>query len=146
MALNKTQDEEEEKLNQWISAIVDIECENKRIAKTEISKIIGPPSSLLKKEELNEFSSMIQILVKIDEKVYLDSIDIYEIQSNGFLLSKIEAKNEENDDWICLWESNKPRHLTLENRIFQPIITPTMFKSNILRLTTKSVSFIDAIG
>jgi hypothetical protein len=146
MALNKTQDEEEEKLNQWISAIVDIECENKRIAKTEISKIIGPPSSLLKKEELNEFSSMIQILVKIDEKVYIDSLDVYEIQSNGLLLTKIEAKNEENDDWICLWESNQPRQLILENRIFQPIITPTMFKSNILRLTTKSVSFIDAIG
>jgi hypothetical protein len=146
MALNKTQVEEEEKLNQWISAIVDIECENKRIEKTEISKIIGPPSSLLKKEEFNDFTSIIQILVKIDEKVYIDSLDIYEIQSNGLLLTKIEAKNEEIDDWVCLWESNQPRHLILENRLFQPIITPTMFKSNILRLTTKSVSFIDAIG
>ena len=147
MTLNENQEAKEEELflKQWISSVVKIECDDGNTEKSQHDKIVGPPS-LLKTEDLmeQELSVNFKILVKIDEKVYIDALDIYETQSNS-LMSKIEAQNEETSEWVCLWHSDQPRHVN-SNIIFQPIVTPTMFKSNFLRLNTKCANFIDAIG
>ena len=84
-------------IKQWVSSIVDIESNSQ--SKINIGKIIGTP--ILPKPELeiraheqnfNEF----KITLKIDQKVYIDELDIYEIVGSAGLLIQIEAKDDEN--------------------------------------------------
>ena len=106
-------------LSQWISNIVRINDKEENL-KLNVGKIVGPPtvrkfeqqysvqppvntpSSYMRTSSLNENTKNDEeeefihyIIVKIPEKVFIDSLDIYETACEGALL-KIEAKENES--------------------------------------------------
>jgi hypothetical protein len=160
-------------LHQWVSNIVSID-DKEASRKLNVGKIVGPPTlrkleqqysiqmpmnsdvdsmvNLLRTNSLNEEDInqhvneefIHYIIVKIPEKVFIDSLDIYETACEGALV-KIEAKESE-DNWMCLWQCDQPHHVN-QQRLFRPTITPTSFKCDTLKLTlSKSLHLIDAIG
>ena len=109
-------------LSQWISSIVSIDDKNEP-EKLKVGKVVGPPTlrkleqqfsvqapeaslnGLMRTASLNEENIRNQkeefihyIIVKIPEKVFIDSLDIYETACEGALL-KIEALES---DGMCL--------------------------------------------
>jgi hypothetical protein len=110
----------ENDLSQWISNIVQINDKEENL-KLNVGKIVGPPtvrkyeqqysiqapdnspsSSFMRSTSLNdniknenEEEFIHYIIVKIPEKVFIDSLDIYETACEGVLL-KIEAQDNES--------------------------------------------------
>ena len=49
------------------------------------------------------------------------------------------------DSWMCLWQSDQPYHKNNDRQ--QPIISPTRFKCDKIKLTIQNeINLIDAIG
>jgi hypothetical protein len=76
-------------LNQWISSFYAFNS-NEKYVTDEIIKIIGPPSSPVIKSS-DSIDQLYYITVKIADKVYIDSLDIYETSPSG-ILTQIEAQ------------------------------------------------------
>ena len=85
-------------LKLWISGIINIECDNEELLnESKFDTILGSPSSSSFKLEPNTSISMntFKVSLKIDEQIYVDSIDVYQFVCDEILI-KIEAKYEDD--------------------------------------------------
>jgi hypothetical protein len=93
-----------------------------------------------------------EIIFKINERVFIEEVNIYEKACGDSSLLKIEALklNESAADqhsWFVMWQTDKQLECTDKQRVFKPIIMPTPFKTDKIKLSISgSLRLIDAIG
>jgi len=164
-AIRRVDDSEKKTVNrleQWVSSILNVETKSEE-SLDYLNSILRPiqpselgkyhqraetvPSTIDDETSNNRLSERFshQIIFKINEKVYIDEIKIYVKVSSGSSILKLEALNNK-DDWFLLWKSNEPIPSTNKKHIFQPQITKTPFKTDIIRMTLSgSLYLIDGI-
>jgi hypothetical protein len=168
---------EENKLTQWVSCIKEIRSSNDLNAITFLNDILGPISF----EDLNKYlindhqievdnknhleitsftDSLTQIIFKINERVFLDEINIYErLIENSFIIQievlheknlNLQSKDSDTDEWFIVWKNNleeSKNQLKIKHRIFTPKIKSFFFKTDTIRITLSgSLHLINAIG
>ena len=163
---------EENKLSQWVSCIKEIRssCDLNN-GFTFLNDILGP----ICLEDLNRYlidddhnevdcnnfkdktifkDRLTQIIFKINEKVFVDEINIYERSfiEDSFLI-QIEALNSNGtnlDEWVIIWKNSLEKNnktQIIKHRIFTPKIISTFFKTDTIRITLSgSLYLINAIG
>lgn len=161
-------------IKQWITKIINIESKSTENL-TYLENIVGPiknPNIYDQKEEINNNSATAeslpssgafthQIIFKIDEKVFINKVKIYEKVVGDSSILKIEALVYRKDDngltksateltnnseWLNIWETKEPIEPAAKPRIFIPTIIQTPFKTDIVRFTVSgNLHLIDGI-
>ena len=157
-------------ITQWVSAVLNVESKSNKSFEY-LNSILGPVKGGLdsyindqenlivsnnefedafdkKENDNNDFKDvfMHQIILKFDEKIFIEKINIYEKICPGSTVLKLEAYDFENDEWFLLWRTNKPLESS-KPKIFTPYICPTQFKTDTIKLTVcGSMYLIDGIG
>ena len=164
---NQKENTSVEKKSQWISSIVNVESKSSDNL-SYLRSILGPMNEAnrqkyvklepqtsldLSNESAHQTSSGYfehEIIFKIEDKVYIEEIFIYEKACSDSSIMKLEAlkSNESSEStWFLMWETHKQLETNQKSRIFKPIITPTPFKTDTIRLSISgSLRLIDAIG
>ena len=154
------------RISQWVTSVVNVASKSEENL-NYLKSILGPLKSNGAKT-YNKLESQIslpdsdfsplssgffehEIVLRINDKVYIEEVNIYEKACGDSSLLKIDALkvNEANAEhsWFTLWQTDKQLPLTEDTRIFKPIITPTPFKTDTIRLAISgSLRLIDAIG
>lgn len=162
-------------IKQWISKIINVESKSNGNLK-HLNNILGP----IKENDLkiyeqseNQLSDnnidnlpntgffTHQIIFKIEEKVFINEIKIYEKVVADSSILKIEALipssdhnilseseyNLNNNEWLNIWECKGAIESATKPRIFIPKIIPTPFKTDIIKFTISgSLHLINGIG
>ncbi|RNA32038.1 kelch motif [Brachionus plicatilis] len=157
-------------VSQWVSEVLNVESKSEKNLEYLYS-VLGPVKkdfdfyiyeqqeipfeaelsnlieSEIDQEAKNHFKGvfMHEIVFKIDEKIFIENINIYEKICPGSTILKLEAFDFVNDEWFLLWQTSKPLDAS-KPKIFTPAINPTPFKADTVRLTVcGSIYLIDGI-
>jgi hypothetical protein len=157
-------------LSQWVSSVVNVESKSEENL-SYLNSILGPVKETDKYGRFESQSSRDlstlpgsnaglfehEIIFKINERVYIEEVSIYEKACGDSSLLKIEAlkvaeqaarnSGEEPQSWFVMWQTDKRLESTEKQRVFKPVITPTPFKTDTIKLSISgSLRLIDAIG
>jgi hypothetical protein len=173
MSLESSEREKREELiSQWVTSVVNVESKSDENM-SYLKSILGPiqEANLSKYVKFETQSSRDyvelpagaannnagvfehEIIFKINEKVFIEEVNIYEKACGDSSLLRIEALklNEANSggeqSWFCMWQTDKQLESTEKQRVFKPIIAPTPFRTDTIKLSISgSLRLIDAIG
>lgn len=155
-----------EELTQWVSTVLNVETKSQK-SLDYLNSILGPVTApldsytnqqdeSLSESEITEIDQEIkndfkgvflhQIVFKINEKIFIEKINIYEKICPGSSVLKLEAFDSEKEEWFLLWKTNKPLDAS-KPKIFSPTIYPSPFKTDTVKFTVSgSLYLIDGIG
>ncbi|CAF0868998.1 unnamed protein product [Brachionus calyciflorus] len=161
----------ENEVNLWVSSIVNIESKSDHSLKY-LESILGPvkndPLSYSLGDELNPSESQIskiiqeeinnevqkelegvfmhEIIFKVEEKIFIEKINIYEKLCPGSCILKIEALEKQiPEKWFVLWETKVPLNSD-KPKLFAPNIKSSPFKTDTIKFTVcGSIYLIDGI-
>jgi hypothetical protein len=166
---------EVQRIKQWISKIINVESKSNDNLKY-LNNILGPiKENDLKIYEQSQDPVSInatnvdnlpntgffthEFIFKIEEKVFINEIKIYEKVVGDSSILKIEAlipssdknklikRESEYDEWLNIWECSGTIEPATKPRIFIPNIIPTPFKTDIIKFTLSgSLHLINGIG
>lgn len=151
-------------LSLWVSSILNGEsksAENLNYLQTicrplnenDKSKYAVQTEQLFREEAPKQVSEELagcfthEIIFKIDEKVFIEKILVYEKVCADSSLMKIEAYNETTDEWTLVWETRGLLDSVLSPIVFVPDIKPTPFRTDTIKIVVSgNLVLIDAIG
>lgn len=145
------------RLNQWVSRILNVESKSDENMEY-LQSILGPIDRLslydtqeLEQEQLTqEINAQVaqdldgyfthEIVFKIDEKVFVEQINIYEKVCADSSLMRIEALNEAatSPEWVIIWKTNKPLDPIRKPIVFTPNIQRIAFKTDMIKCDSSS--------
>jgi hypothetical protein len=159
------QQQKRKQINQWVSKISNFDARSDENL-NYLNSILGPLKSnheLYQRLDNESFEAIKacgdtiessgqishQIIFKIDEKVFIESIDIYEKSCDNASLFKIEAKEikpNKEEMWHILFETDKSIPAQSSAQIFSPKLNQTNFKSDTIRITVSgNIRLIEAV-
>lgn len=153
-----------ESCSQWVTSILNVESKS-RDNLNYLNTILGPLENFNLYNRYNRGNNDAEaesttatsnrgsgagfftheIIFKINEKVFIESLNIYEKVVADSSILKIEAL-QGNENWFLMWDTAEPLLSLSKAKIFTPNITPPAFKTDTIKLIISgSLHLIDAI-